>query len=99
MSGTYIVVTYDITNAEGYKPYTPAVIPTLMAHNAEILVADHATTALEGSPPKSTIVLKFADHDAALGWVNSAEYQAIKHLRTDNSSGTMVIADEFVIPG
>jgi len=70
-----------------------------MAHNAEVLVADHDSTAIEGEPRKSTIVLKFADRDAAMAWYNSEEYQAIVGLRTDNTEGSMVIVDGFTMPG
>ena len=35
---------------------------------------------------------------AAMAWYNSPEYQAIKHLRTDNSEGTAVVVDQWVAP-
>lgn len=95
----YIVATYDITNPEGYAAYGPEVGPTLMAHNAEVLVAEHDSTAIEGEPRKSTIVLKFADRSAATAWYNSEEYQAVIALRTDNTEGSMVIVDGFSRPG
>ena len=37
----YLVVNYELTNSAGYKSYVPAVLPTLEAHGAEILVADY----------------------------------------------------------
>lgn len=95
----YIVATYDITNPAAYEAYLPGVIPTLMTHKVEVLVAEHDTEAIEGAPPKSTVVLKFADRDAAMAWYNSDEYQAVVNLRRDNSEGTMVIVDEFTMPG
>jgi uncharacterized protein (DUF1330 family) len=95
----YIIATYNITNPEGYEAYTPAVIPTIISHSVEVMVAEHASTPLEGDAPSSTIVLKFADRDAAMAWYNSEEYQAIVNLRTDNTEGSMVIVDEFSMPG
>jgi len=96
---TYIIATYDVTDPEGFEAYTPGVIPTLMAHSAEVLVAEHDSDALEGQPPKSTIVLKFADREAAMAWYNSDEYQAVIDLRRDNSEGSVVIVDELSMPG
>ncbi len=37
----YLVANFELTNPAGYKSYVPAVIPTLKAHGAEILVADY----------------------------------------------------------
>jgi uncharacterized protein (DUF1330 family) len=95
----YIVATYTVTNPEGYETYTPGVIPALMAHGVEVLVADHGSTVVEGEPSKSMVVLKFADRDAAMAWYNSDEYQAVVNLRRDNSEGSMVLVDEFSMPG
>ena len=94
----YFVVSYKITNPEGYEPYVPAVIPTLQAHGCDILVADYESEVFEGEPLPVTIVLKFASREAARTWYNSPEYQAIKHHRTDNSVGTCVLVDEWVAP-
>jgi len=95
----YIVATYTVTNAEAYEAYTPGVIPTLMSRGVEVVVADHGSTTIEGEAHTSTIVLKFADRDAAMEWYNSDDYQAVVNLRRDNSEGTMVLVDEFSMPG
>ncbi len=89
----YIVATYNVTNPEGLEAYGPKVGPTLQGHNVEVLVADHDSTAVEGSPAKTTVVLKFDDRDSAMAWYNSDAYQAIINLRTDNTEGSMVIVD------
>lgn len=94
----YFIASYRITDPAGYEPYVPAVIPTLTAAGCEILVADYASQAIEGTPPPVTVVLKFASKAAATGWYDSPEYQAIKHLRTDNSEGTAVVVDQWSPP-
>jgi uncharacterized protein (DUF1330 family) len=38
-------------------------------------------------------VLRFATKAAAEAWYESPEYQAIRHLRTDNTEGIGVIAE------
>jgi len=38
-------------------------------------------------------VLRFATKAAARAWYESPEYRAIRHLRTDNTEGTAVIAE------
>ena len=44
----YIVANYRVTNPESFKAYAPAVLPTLLAHGAEVLVADVESEAIEG---------------------------------------------------
>jgi uncharacterized protein (DUF1330 family) len=89
----YFVANYTITNQAGYKEYLAAVGPILEAHGAEFVVVDRDSELLEGSAGQVTIVLKFATKAAAEAWYESPEYQAIKHLRTDNSDGVGVIAE------
>lgn len=94
----YFVANYRVTNPAGYEAYVPAVIPILQAAGCEVLAADYASQAIEGAPGGVTVILKFASKEAGLAWYNSPEYQAIKHLRTDHSEGTAVIAEEWVPP-
>ena len=92
----YFIASYRITDPAGYASYVPAVMPTLLAADCEVLAADYASQVIEGAPGEVTIILKFASREAALAWYNSPEYQAIKHLRTDNSEGTAVLVDQWV---
>ena len=94
----YIIVNYKITNPEGYEAYVPAVMPTLEAHGAELLVVDSESEALEGTPESITVILKFDSKEAARAWYESPEYQKAIGLRTDNSEGTAILADGFVMP-
>ena len=94
----YLIANYRITNAEAYQAYPPAVLPTLAAHGAEVLVADYASVPVEGDPAVVTIVVRFPSKAAARAWYDSPEYQKIVGLRTDNSEGMVIFADEFVMP-
>ena len=92
----YTVLDYRVTDQGAYQPYLEKVVDTLNAHGAEILVADFESDAIEGDPGHVTVVLKFASKDAARGWFDSPEYQAIVSLRTDNSTGIGVLANAAV---
>jgi uncharacterized protein (DUF1330 family) len=94
----YMVFSYTITSPEGYQAYPPAAMPTLGAHDVEVLVADYASEPKEGSPGQVTVVLRFESKEAAVAWYDSADYQAAKKLRTDNTTGTIVLCDGFVMP-
>ncbi len=95
----YVIVNYRITNPEGFNAYTASVVPTILAHDGEILVAGPGSEAVEGSPEPVSVIVKFPSREAARDWYDSPEYQAIIHHRLDNTEGTMVFADEFKMPG
>jgi uncharacterized protein (DUF1330 family) len=95
----YLVYSYTVTDPEKYQMYPPAAMPTLAGHDVEVLVADYESEAQEGSPAAVTVVLRFPSKEAARAWYESPEYQAIKHHRTDNSDGAVVLCDGFVMPG
>ena len=98
MSG-YLIANYNITNPEGYQSYIAAVGATIVPRGGEILVAGPGSEAVEGQPGAVTVVVKFPSKAALREWYDSAEYQKIIHHRTDNTEGTIVFADEFVMPG
>jgi uncharacterized protein (DUF1330 family) len=89
----YFVANYKITNQAEYDQYVTAVRPILQAHGADSVVVDRDCQLLEGDARQVTIVLRFATKAEAQAWYNSPEYQAIVHLRTDNSEGVAVIAE------
>ena len=94
----YFIASYRITDPTGYESYVPAVMPTLLAADCEVLAADYCSQVIEGAPGEVTVILKFASKEAGLAWYNSPEYQAIKHHRTDNSEGTAVLIDQWTPP-
>jgi len=96
---SYVIANYKITNDEGYGAYVSAVGTTIDSHGGKILVAGPDSTPMEGSPELVTVVLEFPSRAALDGWYNSPEYKNIIHLRTDNTEGYVVFADQFVMPG
>jgi uncharacterized protein (DUF1330 family) len=94
----YVVASFRVTDQAAYEPYRSAVVPTLLSHGAKVLAADYASEAIEGEPNHVTVILEFASKAAASAWYASPEYQATKHLRTDNSEGAVVLVDQWVAP-
>lgn len=95
----YLVYSYTVTNPEEYQAYPPAAMPTLAGHDVEVLVADYESEAKEGSPAPVTVILRFESKAAALAWYESSDYQAIMYHRTDNTDGSVVLCEGFVMPG
>ena len=90
-----MVFNYTVTDAEDYQAYPPAAMATLGASGAEVLVADYASEAEEGAPGPVTVVLRFESKEAATAWYESEAYRAIKHHRTANSEGAVVLCNGF----
>ena len=93
----YLVLMQEIVDADRYRnEYLPAVGPFLQKYGAEILVAGSDAKAAEGEPPNSTVVIRFADSEAAWGFLNDPGYQPVKEIRLSTTSrGQMVVATEF----
>ena len=95
----YVTATYDITDPKGYEGYVPGVVPLLMKHGAEILVADFEAQSLEGQAPGVNVMLKFDSEEAARNWYADADYGPIKQIRLNSTkNGCIVLAQEFVPP-
>ncbi|MEY9926984.1 uncharacterized protein (DUF1330 family) [Catenulispora sp. GP43] len=52
-----------------------------------------AKDVVEGSWDGDMILIEFPTLEAVKAWWNSAEYQAIKHLRTDHMAADIVLFD------
>ncbi len=94
----YLIANYNITNEEGYQSYIGAVGPTILSHGGEILVAGPGSEIIEGTAGAVTVVLKFPSMEALRGWYDSSEYQEIIAFRTENTMGSVVFANELIIP-
>ena len=92
---SYLIANYNVKNQAGYDQYLASVGKTIMEHSGKILVAGPGSTPIEGNPGAVTVVLGFPTREKLEGWYNSPEYQEIIHLRTENSEGGLVFADEF----
>ena len=95
----YVILHNRVTDPEKIGQYLGKVVPTLMEHNAELLVMDEQAEVVEGEAPfPRTIVLKFESREAAMGWYKCAEYQEILPLRLEATEGFAVICDSFTFP-
>lgn len=95
----YVIVTYDITDPDGYGAYGPLAGPSVAQHGGEVVVADRDAIALEGGKPGNVVVLRFPSAEAADAWYRSPEYQAaLPHRLGSTADGRAVIAAGFAPP-
>ena len=95
----YVIATYDIADPKSYEGYVPGVLPLLLKHGAEILVADYEAKALEGRASGVNVVLKFDSEEAARNWYNDPAYGPVKQIRLNSTkNGTITLTKAFKMP-
>jgi len=97
----YFVLMQQVDEIGRYREeYLRDVRPLLRKHGAEVLVTGFTAVAVEGEPPNSTVVIRFADVEAARAFLDDPEYKPAKELRYSiTSRGQAVIAPEFTPAG
>ena len=66
---------------------------TLEPFAGRFLVHGGKAEVLEGAWPGHLIIIEFPDRERARAWYESAAYQEILPLRTNNSEGDVIFAD------
>ena len=97
----YLIVNYDVTDADLYREYQKGAGPALMGQGAELVVFDPKSKQIEGAEAgHQTVVMKFASREEAERVYNSPEYQAVVGKRLAASAKHFaLIVDGFTPPG
>ena len=67
----YFVLMQQVDDGDRYRTeYLPGMRPFLQKHGAQILAGGFGAEPAEGEPPNSTVVIRFADAEAAWGFLN-----------------------------
>ncbi|SQF98897.1 Uncharacterized conserved protein [Paucimonas lemoignei] len=78
----YYVAEFEITDAEGIKPYSAQVESTFKPYGGHFIVRGGKTISLEGEAPKRRrVVIEFASMEKAQAWYNSADYTELRKIR------------------
>jgi uncharacterized protein (DUF1330 family) len=93
----HIRIPNDVPNSGGLE-YLEQVEATFQPYGGKWLAFGEHDEVLEGAWPGGVVLMEFPDRDAANDWYNSAAYQKILHLRTDNVISDIILVDQ-VEPG
>jgi uncharacterized protein (DUF1330 family) len=94
MAKGYLVASLDVRDTEAYAPYREQVPEIIARHGGRYLVRGGGFQVLEGDAPFSRlVVVEFASVEAARAFYDDPDYRRIISHRTDNASGTLVIAE------
>jgi uncharacterized protein (DUF1330 family) len=83
----------QVTMGPAIVEYLERIDATLAPFGGRFLVHGGQVEVVEGTWPGHLIVIEFPDRTRAHAWYNSAGYQQIVALRTDNSRSDVIVAE------
>ncbi len=83
----------QVTMGPAIVEYLERIDATLAPFGGRFLVHGGQVEVMEGTWPGHLIVIEFPDRARAHAWYQSAAYQEIVTLRTDNSRSDVIIAE------
>ncbi len=90
----YVIAEVDVRDAEAYKLYADKAPGVTLPSGGKYLARAGKVECLEGTPPKSRVVIiEFADMAAARTFYYGREYQAIIPLRQAASAGRLFLVE------
>jgi uncharacterized protein (DUF1330 family) len=78
----YVIGTLEVSDPSRLDEYVGRVGKTIERHGGRMLAAGPAAATWEGEAQSMAAVIEFPSVDAATRWYGSAEYRAIRHLRS-----------------
>jgi len=73
--------------------YIARIDSTIEPFGGRFLIHGKEPEVIEGPFPGMVVIVEFPDLEAAHAWYESAAYQAILALRTENSDGSTIIVE------
>lgn len=90
----YVVAEVEVTDAEAYKLYADKAPGVTLPAGGKYLARAGKVECLEGTPPKSRVVIiEFADAAAARAFYYGKAYQEIIPLRQAASDGRLFLVE------
>ena len=95
MAKGYWIARIDVTDMDGYKPYTVAIQPIFKKFGARYVTRGGRSEDVEGQNRSRNVIIEFPDYEAALACYRSPEYQEAKKLRSSASHGDIIIVEGY----
>ena len=88
----YAIAQGRTVNRPVHDDYVQKALPTLPPYGGKILVVTETPVMIEGATEfPRFVLLEFPSREAFHAWYDSAEYQAIIHLRHESVIGTIAL--------
>ena len=95
MAKGYWIGRVDVTNEEGYKPYSAANAAIFRKYGGRFVVRAGKFEAVEGASRSRNVVIEFPDYATAMACYNSPEYQENIKRRTPHSMADLIIIEGY----
>ena len=95
MAKGYWIGRVDVSNEEGYKPYSAANAAIFRKYGGRFVVRAGKFEAVEGASRTRNVVIEFPDYATALACYRSPEYAAAKKLREGASVADIVVLEGY----
>jgi uncharacterized protein (DUF1330 family) len=90
----YLVLNYDVLNAEVFAKYaerSAATAPSEM----KVLAFDQTPNDIEGTSRQRLAIVEFPSQESAMRWYDSEEYRKIRPLRLESTEGWLRGVPQF----
>lgn len=92
----FVVAQIAIEDRVEYGRYEAGFYDAFVKHGGQIVSVDDEAEVVEGTwPYNRTVLIKFDDREAMMGWYDSPEYQAIIGHRHGASTANIVLVKGF----
>ena len=95
MAKGYWIERVDVSNEEGYKPYSAANAAIFRKYGGRFVVRAGKFEAVEGASRSRNVVIEFPSYEAALACYRSPEYQAAKRLRDGKGTLDLIVVEGY----
>jgi uncharacterized protein (DUF1330 family) len=89
----YLVAAGTVFDPATFNTYAQQIPRTLAPFGGHFLVGGGKIEALEGTPPKFTVIIAFESLEKANAWWSSPAYEAIKPIRHASSKAQLFFVE------
>jgi uncharacterized protein (DUF1330 family) len=85
----------NVTDPEGFKAVTqrPTASTATVMQGGRYITRTDKITALDGTPPKRSIIIAFDDADKARAWYNSPDQKKINDIRSKTTKSRVFLVE------
>ncbi|QRN98491.1 DUF1330 domain-containing protein [Archangium violaceum] len=89
----FYISEFELTDAEGIRPYSAAVESTFAPFGGRYVVRGGKVTSLEGEPTKRIVMIAFPSMEQAQAWYDSPKYREIMPIRHRSAKSRVFIVE------
>jgi uncharacterized protein (DUF1330 family) len=95
----YVIVEFTVKDPDVYRDkYAADAGKTAKEHGAEVIAGGNGEILYGDTAGSSGVIVQFPDHEAALGWYKSPEYQQLIEVRGDAMDARFSLLDGLPTP-